>query len=134
MDVGPSTEADELLVTTTVADELLATRTEADKVVPISSEDPPSTVATNNTSSTSVVTLAVPVGAQAEEANESAAREKAEKMQAEYEERFRSMQQEMERKQGELATAQETIRKLEGQLRKTQVATTCFCTFFLLIN
>ena len=133
MDVGPSTEADELLVTTTVADELLATRTEADEVVPISSEDPPSTVATN-TSSTSVVTLAVPVGAQAEEANESAAREKAEKMQAEYEERFRSMQQEMERKQGELATTQETIRKLKGQLRKTQVATTCFCTFFILIN
>ena len=131
MDVGPSTEADELLVTTTVADELLATRTEADEVVPISSEDPPSTVATN-TSSTSVVTLAVPAGAQAEEANDDV--KLPEKMQAEYEERFRSMQQEMERKQGELATAQETIRKLEGQLRKTQVATTCFCTFFILIN
>merc|ERR1711862_607729 len=53
---------------------------------------------------------------------EIAAREKAEKMQAEYEERFRSMQQEMERRQGELSTAQETIRKLEEQLRETQVA------------
>jgi len=53
---------------------------------------------------------------------EIAAREKAEKMQAEYEERFRSMQQEMERRQGELSTAQETIRRLEEQLRETQVA------------
>merc|ERR1719268_379637 len=53
---------------------------------------------------------------------EIAAREKAEKMQAEYEERFRSMQQEMERRQGELSTAQETIKKLEEQLRETQVA------------
>jgi len=53
---------------------------------------------------------------------EIAAREKAEKMQAEYEERFRSMQQEMERRQSELVAAQETIRKLEDQLRETQVA------------
>merc|ERR1712142_405264 len=53
---------------------------------------------------------------------EIAAREKAEKMQAEYEERFRSMQQEMERRQGELSQAQDTIRKLEDQLRETQVA------------
>jgi len=53
---------------------------------------------------------------------EIAAREKAEKMQAEYEERFRSMQQEMERRQTELVTAQETIKKLEDQLRETQVA------------
>jgi len=53
---------------------------------------------------------------------EIAAREKAEKMQAEYEERFRSMQAEMERRQKELQDAQETIRKLEDQLRETQVA------------
>ena len=52
---------------------------------------------------------------------EIAAREKAEKMQAEYEERFRAMQAEMERRQGELQEAQETIRKLEDQLRETQV-------------
>merc|ERR1712192_371077 len=51
-----------------------------------------------------------------------AAREKAEKLQAEYEERFRSMQQEMERRQTELSTAQGTIRKLEEQLKETQVA------------
>jgi hypothetical protein len=37
-------------------------------------------------------------------------REKAEKMQAEYEERFRSMQTEMERRQRELMEAQDTIR------------------------
>jgi hypothetical protein len=37
-------------------------------------------------------------------------REKAEKMQAEYEERFRSMQTEMERRQRELIEAQDTIR------------------------
>merc|ERR1711902_286224 len=43
-------------------------------------------------------------------------------MKAEYEERFRSMQQEMERRQTELVTAQETIKKLEDQLRETQVA------------
>merc|ERR1712130_59741 len=53
---------------------------------------------------------------------EIAAREKAEKLQAEYEERFRSMQQEMERRQTELSTAQGTIRKLEEQLKETQVA------------
>ena len=53
---------------------------------------------------------------------EIAAREKAEKMQAEYEERFRSMQHEMERRKSELDAAQETIKKLEDQLRETQVA------------
>jgi len=53
---------------------------------------------------------------------EIAAREKAEKMQAEYEERFRSMQREMEQRQGELLSAQDTIKKLEDQLRETQVA------------
>ena len=41
-------------------------------------------------------------------------RENAEKMQAEYEERFRSMQQEMERRQGELSTAQEAGGAIEG--------------------
>jgi len=53
---------------------------------------------------------------------EIAAREKAEKMQAEYEERFRAMQREMEQRQGELLSAQDTIKKLEDQLRETQVA------------
>jgi len=53
---------------------------------------------------------------------EIAAREKAEKMQAEYEERFRSMQHEMERRKSELDAAQDTIKKLEDQLRETQVA------------
>jgi len=53
---------------------------------------------------------------------EIAAREKAEKMQAEYEERFRSLQLEMERRQGELKEAQDTIRRLEDQLRETKEA------------
>merc|ERR1719431_134904 len=48
---------------------------------------------------------------------EIAAREKAERLQAEYEERFKNMQLEMEKRQGELTTAQDTIRKLEEQLR-----------------
>ena len=52
---------------------------------------------------------------------EIAAREKAEKMQAEYEERFRSMQREMEQRQGELLSAQDTIKKLEDQLSKPYV-------------
>ena len=43
-------------------------------------------------------------------------------MQAEYEERFRSMQAEMGQRQKELQEAQETIRKLEDQLRETQVS------------
>jgi len=53
---------------------------------------------------------------------EIAAREKAEKMQAEYEERFRALQMEMERRQSELKDAQDTIRRLEDQLRETKVA------------
>ena len=57
-----TTESDELLVTTTVADELLATTTEADEVVPISFEDPPSTVATNTSSTLAVGDISVRLG------------------------------------------------------------------------
>lgn len=53
---------------------------------------------------------------------EIAAREKAEKKQQEYEERLRSMQEEIERRQQELANAQEMIRRLEEQLRQLQIA------------
>ena len=42
-------------------------------------------------------------------------------LQAEYEERFRALQLEMERRQGELREAQDTIKRLEDQLRETQV-------------
>lgn len=53
---------------------------------------------------------------------EIAAREKAEKKQQEYEERLRSMQEEIERRQQELASAQDMIRRLEEQLRQLQIA------------
>lgn len=53
---------------------------------------------------------------------EIAAREKAEKKQQEYEERLRSMQEEIERRQQELTNAQEMIRRLEEQLRQLQIA------------
>lgn len=53
---------------------------------------------------------------------EIAAREKAEKKQQEYEERLRSMQEEIERRQQELASAQDIIRRLEEQLRQLQIA------------
>ncbi|KAK3915009.1 Moesin/ezrin/radixin-like protein 1 [Frankliniella fusca] len=53
---------------------------------------------------------------------EIAAREKAEKKQQEYEERLRSMQEEIERRQQELANAQDMIRRLEEQLRQLQIA------------
>lgn len=53
---------------------------------------------------------------------EIAAREKAEKKQQEYEERLRSMQEEIERRQQELTTAQDMIRRLEEQLRQLQIA------------
>lgn len=48
---------------------------------------------------------------------EIAAREKAEKIQAEYEERLKSMQADMEKRQTSLIEAQEKIRKLEELLR-----------------
>jgi len=53
---------------------------------------------------------------------EIALREKAERMQTEYEERFKTMQAEMEKRQRELIDAQDTIKRLEDQLRETQEA------------
>uniref|UniRef100_A0A182JFQ2 Moesin/ezrin/radixin homolog 1 n=1 Tax=Anopheles atroparvus TaxID=41427 RepID=A0A182JFQ2_ANOAO len=51
-----------------------------------------------------------------------AARERAEKKQQEYEDRLRSMQEEMERKQANLSEAQDTIRRLQEQLNQVQAA------------
>ncbi|XP_058063921.1 moesin/ezrin/radixin homolog 1 isoform X1 [Anopheles bellator] len=51
-----------------------------------------------------------------------AARERAEKKQQEYEDRLRSMQEEMERKQANLSEAQDTIRRLQEQLNLVQAA------------
>ena len=45
-----------------------------------------------------------------------------EQWQTKYKERCRSLQHEMERKQGKLSTAHSTIKKLEEQLTETQVA------------
>lgn len=53
---------------------------------------------------------------------EIALREKAERIQAEYEERLKSMQSDMEKRQNDLLEAQEQIRRLEEQLRETQAA------------
>ena len=53
---------------------------------------------------------------------EIAAREKAEKIQAEYEEKLRAMQADMEKRQSALVEAQDQIRRLEDQLRETQEA------------
>lgn len=53
---------------------------------------------------------------------EIAARERAEKKQQEYEERLRTMAEEMERRQAKLDEAQEMIRRLEEQLRQLQAA------------
>ncbi|XP_071455629.1 moesin/ezrin/radixin homolog 1-like isoform X1 [Hetaerina americana] len=53
---------------------------------------------------------------------EIAARERAEKKQQEYEERLRSMQEEMEKRQKDLNEAQDMIRRLEEQLRQLQSA------------
>lgn len=50
------------------------------------------------------------------------AREAAEKKQLEYAEKLKEMQEEMERRQRELAGAQDTIRKLEEQLKHMQIA------------
>ncbi|BES94399.1 Moesin ezrin radixin [Nesidiocoris tenuis] len=54
--------------------------------------------------------------------SEIAAREKAEKKQQEYEEKIKSMQDEMEKRQQDLQEAQEMIRRLEEQLRQLQEA------------
>ncbi|CAO1379411.1 unnamed protein product [Diamesa serratosioi] len=51
-----------------------------------------------------------------------AAREKAEKKQQEYEDRMRTMQEEINRSQANLMEAQEMIRRLEEQLKQLQVA------------
>ncbi|EEC14126.1 radixin, moesin, putative [Ixodes scapularis] len=53
---------------------------------------------------------------------ETEAREMAEKKQQEYAERLRQMQDEMEKRQKELLEAQDTIRRLEDQLRLVQAA------------
>ncbi|XP_014262199.1 moesin/ezrin/radixin homolog 1 isoform X2 [Cimex lectularius] len=54
--------------------------------------------------------------------SEIAAREKAERKQQEYEEKIKSMQDEMEKRQQDLQEAQEMIRRLEEQLRQLQLA------------
>lgn len=51
-----------------------------------------------------------------------AARERAEKKQQEYEDRMRTMQEEMERSQANLMEAQDMIRRLEEQLKQLQAA------------
>lgn len=51
-----------------------------------------------------------------------AARERAEKKQQEYEDRLRTMQEEMERSQANLIEAQDMIRRLEDQLKQLQHA------------
>lgn len=53
---------------------------------------------------------------------EIAAREKAEKIQAEYEEKLRALQADMESRQKALQDAQVQIKRLEEQLRDTQMA------------
>lgn len=53
---------------------------------------------------------------------EIAARERAEKKQQEYEERLRTMQEEMEKRQQDLTEAQDMIRRLEEQLKLLQSA------------
>ncbi|QQP49122.1 Moesin/ezrin/radixin -like protein 1like [Caligus rogercresseyi] len=53
---------------------------------------------------------------------EIAAREKAERIQAEYEDRFRAMQEDMETRQKALVEAQQQIKKLESLLVETQDA------------
>lgn len=50
------------------------------------------------------------------------AREKAEKKHKEYEDRLRTMQEEVERSQASLMEAQEMIRRLEEQLKQLQMA------------
>ena len=54
---------------------------------------------------------------------EIAAREKAERIQSEYEDRLKKMQADMELRQKALLDAQSTIKLLEDQLKETQVNT-----------
>lgn len=51
-----------------------------------------------------------------------AARERAEKKQQEYEDRLKAMQEEMEKSQKDLMIAQDTIRRLEEQMRQLQMS------------
>ncbi|XP_059078790.1 moesin/ezrin/radixin homolog 1-like [Tigriopus californicus] len=53
---------------------------------------------------------------------EIAARERAERIQAEYEDRLKALQSDMEKRQKDLIEAQDQIRRLEDQLRETQAA------------
>jgi primosomal protein N'' len=53
---------------------------------------------------------------------EIAARERAEKKQQEFEERLRTMAEQMERRDAELNVAQEMIRRLEEQLKQLRAA------------
>ena len=53
---------------------------------------------------------------------EIAAREKAERIQGEYEDRLKKMQADMELRQKSLLDAQSTIKLLEDQLKETQVS------------
>uniref|UniRef100_A0A1B6EAS9 Moesin/ezrin/radixin homolog 1 n=1 Tax=Clastoptera arizonana TaxID=38151 RepID=A0A1B6EAS9_9HEMI len=53
---------------------------------------------------------------------EIAAREKAEKKQLEYEEKLKNMQDDLEKRQQDLAEAKDMIRRLEEQLRQLQMA------------
>jgi hypothetical protein len=53
---------------------------------------------------------------------EIAAREKAERIQGEYEDRLTKMQADMETRQKALLDAQSTIKLLEDQLKETQVS------------
>ena len=61
---------------------------------------------------------------------EIAAREKAERIQSEYEDRLKKMQADMELRQKALLDAQSTIKLLEDQLKETQV----FSTLIFAVN
>ena len=61
---------------------------------------------------------------------EIAAREKAERIQSEYEDRLKKMQADMELRQKALLDAQSTIKLLEDQLKETQV----FCILIFAVN
>ena len=55
------------------------------------------------------------------------AREKAERIQGEYEDRLKKMQADMELRQKSLLDAQSTIKMLEEQLKETQVSLSKLC-------
>ena len=63
------------------------------------------------------------------------AREKAEKIQAEYEDRLKRMQADMMARQKELLDAQNIIKQLEEQLKETQVSTPMlFRRFYIVLR